>query len=155
VVVYLGAGFQPDVEKAAASLARTVRRADLLTAPAVGLLSAPAVLGNQALAGGKDPNVWLDPVRMKAMAAAVTDLPGTVDPGHADAHRGNLHRLGSDLDTLDAQLRYDLTGCTTAATVTSHAAFGYFAARYRLRHVPIAGISPDRLHCPPVRQVLS
>jgi zinc transport system substrate-binding protein len=143
VVFYLGAGFQPDVQKAAGELASPVRRTDLLTAPGVSLLPAPAVLGEEALAGGKDPHVWLDPHRMKAIAATVADAYVQADPGHAGGYRANLDALNRDLDTLDATLRADLTGCAQTAIVTSHAAFGYLAQRYGLRQIPIAGLSPD------------
>lgn len=143
VVFYLGAGFQPDVEKAVADLPSTVERRDLLAAPGMGLLPAPSVLGEEALAGGKDPHVWLDPVRMKAMAVAVADAYSQADPDHRQTYRANLATLVADLDGLDAALRADLTGCAQQAIVTSHAAFGYFAQRYGLRQIPIAGLSPD------------
>jgi zinc transport system substrate-binding protein len=143
VVFYLGAGFQPDVEKAVADLPSSTLRTDLLTAPGVDLLAAPAVLGKEALAGGKDPHVWLDPLRMKAMAAAVADAYERVDPGHAPGYRDRLASLDRDLDALDAALRAALTGCAQTAIVTSHAAFGYLAQRYGLRQIPIAGLSPD------------
>ncbi|GAA3513294.1 hypothetical protein GCM10022220_60800 [Actinocatenispora rupis] len=143
VVFYLGAGFQPDVQKAVGELPRSVRRTDLLSVPGVNLLPAPSVLGREALAGGKDPHVWLDPLRMRAMAAAVAGAYERADPEHADGYRDNLARLQRDLDRLHSDLRADLTGCAQTSIVTSHAAFGYFARRYGLRQIPIAGLSPD------------
>jgi zinc transport system substrate-binding protein len=143
VVLYLGAGFQPDVEKAAGDLPATAVAVDLLTVPGVRLLSAPAVLGDETLSGGKDPHVWLDPVRMKALAAAVTAAYAKADAGHAGVYNRNLAHLRRDLDKLNADLRADLTGCAHDTIVTSHAAFGYLAARYGLRQIPIAGLSPD------------
>jgi zinc transport system substrate-binding protein len=143
VVFYLGAGFQPDVQKAVGELASSVRRTDLLSASGVRLLPAPAVLGKEALAGGMDPHVWLDPARMRAMAATVADTYIQADPDHAAGYRANLGALNRDLAGLDAALRTDLTGCAQTAIVTSHAAFGYLAQRYGLRQIPIAGLSPD------------
>jgi zinc transport system substrate-binding protein len=142
-VFYLGAGFQPDVEKAVGELPSTVVRRDLLASPGLDLLPAPAGLGEEALSGGRDPHVWLDPVRMKTIAGAVADAYAEADPGHADTYRANLAALHRDLDGLDAALRADLTGCAQTAIVTSHAAFGYLADRYGLRQIPIAGLSPD------------
>ncbi|MHA6628743.1 metal ABC transporter substrate-binding protein [Pseudonocardia sichuanensis] len=142
VVLYLGESFQPDVEKAVADATDAVRR-DLLTAPGVDVLPAPADLGKESLAGGGDPHVWLDPVRMKAMASAVADAYTEADPANADAYRSNLAALQRDLDALDADLRADLTGCAQTTIVTSHAAFAYLADRYGLRQVAIAGLSPD------------
>ncbi|WP_462203680.1 metal ABC transporter substrate-binding protein [Frankia sp. CcWB3] len=143
VVFYLGAGFQPDVEKAVGDSAPAVIRRDLLAAPGVSLRPAPAVLGEEALSGGKDPHVWLDPVRMKAMAGVVAAAYTNADPEHTADYRANLATLGRDLDGLGAALRAGLTGCAQTAIVTSHAAFGYLADRYGLRQIPIAGLSPD------------
>jgi zinc transport system substrate-binding protein len=142
-VFYLGAGFQPDVERAVAGLSSAVRRVDLLTVPGMDLSLAPSVLGEEALAGGKDPHVWLDPVRMKAMAVGIADSYLQADPARAGLYRANLAALQRDLDVLDATLRAAMTGCRQTAIVTSHAAFGYFADRYGLRQIPISGLSPD------------
>jgi zinc transport system substrate-binding protein len=143
VVFYLGGGFQPDVQRAVAALPAAVRRTDLLSAPGMTLLPAPTVLGKQALAGGKDPHVWLDPSRMKSMGEAVADTYAQADPARASLYRANLSALSRDLDGLDAALRADVTDCRERTVVTSHAAFGYLAERYGLRQAPIAGLSPD------------
>lgn len=142
-VFYLGAGFQPDVQRAVDDLPAAVHRLDLLSAPGVELLPAPAVPGEEAPAGGRDPHIWLDPVRMKAMAAAVADTYTQADPARAELYRTNLATVQRDLDGLDAALRADLTGCQQTSVVTSHAAFGYLTDRYGLVQIPIAGLSPD------------
>jgi zinc transport system substrate-binding protein len=79
-----------------------------------------------------DPHVWLDPVRLRDIANAVAARLGT----SADA-------LVADLDRLDADIRAALRGCARQDIVTSHEAFGQFAARYGLRQVGIAGLSPE------------
>jgi len=44
---------------------------------------------------------------------------------------------------LDRRYRAGLAHCARKDFVTSHAAFGYLAARYHLHQVPITGIDPE------------
>jgi zinc transport system substrate-binding protein len=143
VVFYLGSGFQPDVEKAVEALSGDTAAVDLLAAPGVSLLEAPADLGKESLAGNKDPHVWLDPTLMAAMAAQVAQTLSAASPENADTFAENLDVLQADLAKLDGQLRTDLASCSIDTIVTSHAAFNYLAQRYGLKQIAIAGISPE------------
>ena len=51
--------------------------------------------------------------------------------------------LVADLDKLDREYRQGLSDCKRHEIVTSHAAFGYLAARYGLEQVSITGLSPE------------
>jgi zinc transport system substrate-binding protein len=44
---------------------------------------------------------------------------------------------------LDREYRRGLAHCARREFVTSHAAFGYLAARYQLHQIPITGIDPE------------
>ncbi|MGQ0630759.1 MAG: metal ABC transporter substrate-binding protein [Sporichthyaceae bacterium] len=143
VVFYLGAGFQPDVERAVGNLSPDIARVDLLGAPGLNLLAAPADLGKESLSGGRDPHVWLDPLRMKSIALSVFAAYVQAAPEKAGEFQANLAALNADLDSLDAQLRQDIDACRQRVIVTSHAAFGYLADRYNLRQLAISGLSPD------------
>jgi zinc transport system substrate-binding protein len=142
VVLYLGADFQPDVQRAVGELGPSVTTEDLLTAPGLTLLAA-GDLGKETLAGNKDPHVWLSPVQMQAMADAAAAAITTGAPSLADRVATALPVLKSQLQELDTSYRRGLTGCQSTDLVTSHAAFGYLADEYGLRQVPIAGLSPD------------
>jgi zinc transport system substrate-binding protein len=143
VVFYLGAGFQPDVEKAIGDLPPATVTSDLLSAPGVSLLDAPPAMGKESLKGGKDPHVWLDPVLMKQLAASIEKTLAGAATQNAATFATNLEALERDLDALDTTLKKDLTGCRNKAVVTSHAAFQYLTHRYGLTQLPIAGISPE------------
>lgn len=143
VVFYLGSGFQPDVERAVAALSGDTTAVDLLAAPGVSLLDAPADLGKESLAGNKDPHVWLDPILMAAMADRVADTLTAASPENAETFAANRDALKADLAALDGQLRTELASCSLDTIVTSHAAFNYLAQRYGLTQKAIAGISPE------------
>ena len=123
VVFDLGHGFQPAVEKAA-----TQR-----DGPTASLLRA----------GTKDPHVWLDPVRMKAIVRTVRRELTRVDPKGRAVYAGNARRFLADLDALDTRYRQGLANCERKVIVTGHEAFGHLAARYGLRQEGVAGLSPD------------
>jgi zinc transport system substrate-binding protein len=93
--------------------------------------------------GGLDPHVWLDPVRMSAIADAVAAALAASDPAHAAAYEQGRDGVKAELDALAADYAAGLASCERDTFITSHAAFGYLAARFGLTQVPIAGLSPD------------
>lgn len=92
---------------------------------------------------GKDPHVWLDPVRAQTIAALVLDALVKTDPAHADDYRRNADAYLRDLTALDSAYAAGLKTCGIRAVVTSHDALGYVAARYGFKVVPIAGLNPE------------
>ncbi|HEY9289755.1 MAG TPA: metal ABC transporter substrate-binding protein [Microlunatus sp.] len=90
-----------------------------------------------------DPHVWLDPNNMIKISNAVADKLAAVDPGHAADYRKNAGKLSGQLRQLDVSYRKGLKTCQRSEFVTSHAAFGYLAERYRLQQISISGLSPD------------
>ncbi|MEV0215007.1 metal ABC transporter substrate-binding protein [Micromonospora sp. NPDC050695] len=94
-------------------------------------------------AGGKDPHVWLDPTRLAAIGDQLAQRLGKADPGHAGDYTSRATALRADLTALDGEFTQGLATCQRREIVTSHAAFGYLADRYRLDQVGITGLSPD------------
>ncbi len=90
-----------------------------------------------------DPHLWLDPTLLIPVAHRVAAALSDADPAHAKSYAANADRLVGDLQKVDADFRDGLADCTRTEFVTSHAAFGYLAARYGLTMIPIAGLSPD------------
>jgi zinc transport system substrate-binding protein len=88
--------------------------------------------GNDA--GKTDPHVWLDPVLFSRVVERIGAALGR--PARAAA-------LVRRLRVLDREYRSGLRRCARRDFVTSHAAFGYLAARYGLRQIPITGIDPE------------
>jgi zinc transport system substrate-binding protein len=90
-----------------------------------------------------DPHLWLDPVELRAVTLAVAGRLAARDPAHATDYAAAGAALAEELTALDSETRAALSSCARHEIVTSHEAFGHFAARYGLRQVGIAGLSPD------------
>lgn len=113
LVVYAGGGFQPAVEDAVAD--REGHSLDVS-------------------GGERDPHVWLDPVRFAATARALGDALDRPAAGR---------RLARAIGALDRAYAAGLRSCERRTLVSSHAAFGHLAARYRLLTRALAGTSPE------------
>jgi zinc transport system substrate-binding protein len=125
VVLYLSHGFQPAVEQAVDGAKG--KRLDMLAG--VGLRKG---VGDEA--GKSDPHVWLDPVRYAGIVRRIGGVLG---------RRASAAKLAARVRSLDGEYRRGLAHCAHRNFVTSHAAFGYLAARYGLRQIPITGIDPE------------
>lgn len=90
-----------------------------------------------------DSHVWLDPKLMQKMAEAVLGGFIAADPINKDYYESNAAKLKSELVALDEEYRQGLADCAKKEIVTSHSAFGYLAARYGLKQVSVAGLSPE------------
>ncbi len=137
VVLYLGGGFQPALEKVAGRSRGLV--VDLLPDPA-SRLPAPAG-GDEELEG--DPHVWLDPRLYRAMVTRVAAALAEVDPPNRATYEANGAAYAAQLDALHARYTDGLANCERRVLVTSHAAFGYLARAYGLEQAAIAGLEPD------------
>lgn len=119
VVLLLGHGFQPQLEKAAG-------KGDSVLL----LLDTP---GLQRYPNG-DPHVWLDPIRFSLIVKRI---------GQTLQAPGPTQRLVAQLQGLDREYRRGLAHCARREIVTSHEAFAYLGERYGLRQVAITGLTPE------------
>jgi zinc transport system substrate-binding protein len=126
LVLYLGDGFQPALERAVED--RRGLSVDLLR----GLQLAAARKGEEELS--VDPHVWLDPLRFAVLVRRI---------GGALHRPGPTSRVVTRLQALDREYRRGLASCRRHEIVTSHAAFGYLAERYGLRQIALTGLSPE------------
>ena len=90
---------------------------------------------------GTDPHVWLDPLRMQALAAFVAR---SLEELGVAGGQERLAGVQAELERLDNEIKDQLTGCRTREFVTSHEAFAYLADRYELVQRGIAGLSPEQ-----------
>ena len=92
---------------------------------------------------GKDPHIWLDPVKYAEVAKGVGAAFEKADPDHADTYKTNTETLVEKLGALDDQFENGLKNTDTKVFVTTHAAFGYLAERYGLTEEAISGLDPE------------
>jgi zinc transport system substrate-binding protein len=125
VVLYLSHGFQPAIEQAVAGAEG--KRIDALAG--IGLRRG---VGDEA--GKSDPHVWLDPVLFARIVRRI---------GSSLGYSARAQALSRRLAAHDREYRAGLADCARRDFVTSHAAFGYLAARYHLHQIAITGIDPE------------
>ena len=129
-------GFQPAVDEAVAQSGTD------------NALDTTAVVPLQPLAadhdhGGLDPHVWLDPTKVATIAAAVAQRLIALSPEQRTEFERNLQTLEADLTKLDQAYASTLGSCDRKEFITTHAAFGYLAARYGLTQIAVSGLSPE------------
>ena len=125
-VFYIGSGFQPALEDALEGSKATA--VDLLE----GLRLREAADTEEDVE--VDPHVWLDPLRYAEMSDRI---------GRALGRPEQAAKLRAQLESLDREYEAALSQCRRREIVTSHAAFGYLAERYRLEQIAITGLSPE------------
>ncbi|MFE9673222.1 metal ABC transporter substrate-binding protein [Streptomyces sp. NPDC006259] len=94
-------------------------------------------------AGGKDPHIWLDPVKYAEVAEGVGKAFEKADPDHAADYRKNTADLVAELGALNTEFKNGLAATRTKVFITTHAAFGYLAERYGLTEEAISGLDPE------------
>lgn len=117
LVLYLGDGFQPAVEEAAAES----------NGEAIDVLDGLELRND-------DPHVWLDPILFSRVVERIGAELGDED---------EARKLASRLRALDQDYREGLAECERRELVTTHGAFGHLAGRYELEALPITGLSPE------------
>ncbi|MER8066912.1 zinc ABC transporter substrate-binding protein [Streptomyces sp. NPDC094034] len=99
--------------------------------------------GEQDALAGKDPHIWLDPVKYAEVAKGVGASLEKADPDNSAAYRKNTDALVKELGGLDTAFKQGLADTTTKTFITTHSAFGYLAERYGLTQEGIAGLDPE------------
>ncbi|MEX2221525.1 MAG: zinc ABC transporter substrate-binding protein [Candidatus Rokuibacteriota bacterium] len=93
--------------------------------------------------GVTDPHVWLDPTLARAQVQSIAAGLEQADPAGRAVYAESARAFIAKLDTLDQAFAAGLGDCARREVVTSHAAFGYLARRYRLTQVPVMGLAPE------------
>lgn len=135
LVLYLGGGFQPALERALES--SDVRAVDVLEEVEVREREHGDGHGHEddedEYADGErpvDPHVWLDPLRYAAVVERI---------GRELGRERQAAELAAELEALDAEYVRGLADCARREIVVPHDAFGYLATRYGLEQTPIRG----------------
>jgi zinc/manganese transport system substrate-binding protein len=92
-----------------------------------------------------DPHAWQSVPNTKVYVANIRDALVAADPAGKSAYEANASTYLAKLDALDAEVRAAI-GTIPAdrrRIITTHDAFGYFAAAYRIAFIAPQGVSTE------------
>ncbi|WP_249871208.1 metal ABC transporter solute-binding protein, Zn/Mn family [Oceanobacillus saliphilus] len=91
--------------------------------------------------GDQDPHIWIDPLRMIAMAEIIKNELVIVNPEEEALYNENFAALEAELHELDENYQDVLGTKKDKHILVSHAAFGYWEDRYGIEQIAINGLS--------------
>jgi zinc/manganese transport system substrate-binding protein len=101
---------------------------------------APLTLGSDA-----DPHAWQSVANAKTYVGNIRDALVAADPASGQVFRANADAYLAKLDTLDGEVRAAVVQIpqTRRKVISTHRAFGYFAAAYGVEFVAPIGVSTE------------
>ena len=92
-----------------------------------------------------DPHAWQSVPNAKIYVANIRDALVAADPPDAAAFRANAENYLAKLDALDRDVREAMAQIPAARrkVISTHGAFGYFAAAYGVEFIAPLGVSTD------------
>jgi zinc/manganese transport system substrate-binding protein len=95
--------------------------------------------------GAADPHAWQSVADAKIYVANIRDAFAAADPADAGAFRANADGYLAKLDSLDREVRIAVEQIPPAhrKVISTHRAFGYFAAAYGIQFIAPFGVSTD------------
>lgn len=92
-----------------------------------------------------DPHAWQDVGRVQTYVANIAKALCAADAPGCDAYRRNADGYGLQLKALDQEIRQTWGGIPAPQrlVISSHDAFGYYAAAYGVRFLAPQGVSTD------------
>jgi zinc/manganese transport system substrate-binding protein len=100
-----------------------------------------------------DPHAWQNPDNVAQYVRNIAAALSKIDPAGADTYGANRDAYIRELQALDTWIRSQLATIPAAQrkVITSHDAFGYFAAHYQVRFLAAQGVSTES--APSAREV--
>lgn len=135
-------GWLPRLVKSSGGRAATVVATKGITARKI---EAGEALSQDHDAGSADPHAWQSVVNAKIYVGNIRDALIAADPAGADAYKANAASYLSKLDALDREVREAVAKIPPErrSVISTHDAFGYFAAAYGVRFIAPQGVSTE------------
>jgi zinc/manganese transport system substrate-binding protein len=101
---------------------------------------APLKIGSDA-----DPHAWQSVANARIYVTNIRDALGAADPVNAEAYRANAEAYLTKLDALDREVRAAIAKIPESRrkVISTHDAFGYFAAAYGVEFIAPLGVSTE------------
>jgi zinc/manganese transport system substrate-binding protein len=92
-----------------------------------------------------DPHAWQSVANAKIYVANITDALAAADPADAEAFRSHAQTYLAELDALDREVRAAVAQIPPEhrKVISTHDAFGYFAASYGIEFIAPSGVSTE------------
>ena len=92
-----------------------------------------------------DPHAWQSVLNAKIYVANIRDALMAADPAGADAYKANASAYLGKLDALDRDVREAVAKIPPErrSVISTHDAFGYFAAAYGIKFIAPQGVSTE------------
>lgn len=136
VLIYNGAGLEPWIQEIISASGNT-NLITVDTSQDIQLLPvSPQFQSNGATV---DPHIWLDPILAKEQVNNILQGLIQADPADSQYFTENAQTYQNKLDDLNTQAINATRETATRYFVTFHESFSYFANRYNITQIPIAG----------------
>jgi zinc/manganese transport system substrate-binding protein len=136
-----GLNFEPWAQKLAQSA--NYKGQTLVASQGIKTRAMPAEKGHTP--AETDPHGWQDPSNVTIYVKNITKSLSDADPDGARSYKINSELYIKELTTLDQFAKDQISAIPAAKrqVITSHDAFGYFAARYQIQFLAPQGINAD------------
>jgi zinc/manganese transport system substrate-binding protein len=108
-------------------------------------VAAGGILNRDRGAGSLDPHAWQSVANAEIYVANIRDAMVAADPADAATYKANASAYLAKLEALDHEVREALAPIPLERrkVISTHAAFGYFAAAYDITFVAPQGVSTE------------
>jgi len=109
------------------------------------IVTATAGITPLTLGADADPHAWQSPLNARIYVANIRDALAAADPADAATFRKNAEAYLAKLDALDREVREAIAKIPPARrkVISTHRAFGYFAAAYGVEFIAPLGVSTE------------
>jgi zinc/manganese transport system substrate-binding protein len=92
-----------------------------------------------------DPHAWQNPLNVVLYVNNIAASLSKVDPSGAATYQANAKAYAKELQVLDANIKAQLAAIPVAKRkiITTHDAFGYFGAQYKVTLLAAQGVNTD------------
>lgn len=153
LVVWVGEGLEPMLEKPLAALAGSAQVIELAGLEGMQLLDnrEGGIWGEGHDAkehkghghGEVDMHLWLSPVNARRIVSVTAEKLSQLDPENAAHYRSNATAMQQRIDTLETRLRKQLSPFSDQPYIVFHDAYHYFEAAFDLNPAGAITVSPD------------
>jgi zinc/manganese transport system substrate-binding protein len=135
-------GWLPRLIESSGSKANVVVASDGITARKI---DAGEMASRHHAVGSLDPHAWQSVTNAEVYVANIRDAMVAVDPADADIYKANAAAYLAKLQALDHDVREAVARIPTdrRKVISSHGAFGYFAAAYDITFLAPQGVSTE------------